>query len=216
MNPANSDTDGDGMPDGWEYYWYQFSIGFFLYCPDPTVPDANGDCDRDGLTNYQEFMKGTNPISADTDGDGIRDNIDPYPGVVPGGGGTPGGGSSGTPNLTVSQDFDAFGDVMVGRPSADHTYAITNTGSAPLSITTVALTGQNPTDFTRNSDTCSQTVLASGIRCFIQTSFTPKSAGAKWANLSISSNDPDTTLTNITLTGKGTVDLTPILMLLLD
>jgi hypothetical protein len=44
-DPLNQDTDGDTMIDGFEA-----DIG-----SDPTVADADGDADNDGLTNVQEF-----------------------------------------------------------------------------------------------------------------------------------------------------------------
>lgn len=69
-NMNNADSDGDGLPDGWEV-----SNGL-----SPTNGgDANGDPDGDGLTNSQEYARGTNPNNADTDGDGKPDNSDPYP-----------------------------------------------------------------------------------------------------------------------------------------
>ena len=87
MNPKSNDSDGDGMPDGWE-------IGNNL---DPTDPwDALLDFDYDGLdldqsgdgilerlwTNLDEFryvertddgFNSTNPNVGDTDGDGLSD-----------------------------------------------------------------------------------------------------------------------------------------------
>ena len=51
-NFNNPDSDGDGLPDGWEV-----SNGL-----NPTNGgDANGDPDGDGLTNAQEYAMGTNP-----------------------------------------------------------------------------------------------------------------------------------------------------------
>jgi type VI secretion system secreted protein Hcp len=50
------DTDFDGMPDA-----YELANGL-----NPTVNDANGDLDHDGLTNYQEYLAGTNPNNADS------------------------------------------------------------------------------------------------------------------------------------------------------
>jgi hypothetical protein len=50
------DTDGDGMPDGWEV---QHSLH-------PVLNDADADTDGDGLTNRDEFRAGTNPTSAES------------------------------------------------------------------------------------------------------------------------------------------------------
>ena len=45
------DTDGDGMPDDWEQQYFQSATG----------ADPNGDADGDGMSNYAEFVAGTNP-----------------------------------------------------------------------------------------------------------------------------------------------------------
>ncbi len=60
-DPPNSDTDGDGVPDGVEY---------------TTIPMTNPrlrDTDGDGLTDGEENDLGTNPLMRDTDGDGLPD-----------------------------------------------------------------------------------------------------------------------------------------------
>jgi hypothetical protein len=58
-----SDTDDDGMADGWE-----LDNGL-----DPLVNDANDDADNDGATNLEEYQAGSDPQSSDTDGDGMPD-----------------------------------------------------------------------------------------------------------------------------------------------
>jgi len=65
LNPNNPDTDGDGMPDGWERQ-YPGALN-------PLIPDGNTDFDGDGMTNLREYQVGTSPINPDTDGDGMRD-----------------------------------------------------------------------------------------------------------------------------------------------
>lgn len=61
------DSDGDGLPDSWE-------IEHDLDPLDDTGADgANGDPDNDGLTNMEEYLQGTDPNDADTDGDGLPD-----------------------------------------------------------------------------------------------------------------------------------------------
>ena len=63
LDAVSGDTDGDGMPDTWEILW-----GF-----DPFVDDGGEDADEDGLTNFEECMNFTHPLSADGDGDGLTD-----------------------------------------------------------------------------------------------------------------------------------------------
>jgi hypothetical protein len=55
-NQSNFDTDGDGLPDGWEA---RFSL-------DPaSADDAALDSDGDALDNLEEFLAGRNPLTAD-------------------------------------------------------------------------------------------------------------------------------------------------------
>lgn len=49
--PGGPDSDGDGMPDAWE-----FAHGF-----QPWVSDGDADADLDSLTNLQEYLAGTDP-----------------------------------------------------------------------------------------------------------------------------------------------------------
>ena len=52
---ATQDTDGDGVPDGHELYWYG-----------DLAPDAASDTDGDGATFAEELANGTNPHFPDT------------------------------------------------------------------------------------------------------------------------------------------------------
>ena len=65
----NQDSDMDGIPDHWE-----LAHGF-----DPQHSDVSNDFDGDTLSNLQEYQKGTDPRSPDTDKDGASDEIDPWP-----------------------------------------------------------------------------------------------------------------------------------------
>lgn len=62
-NPLNADSDGDGLPDGWE----------LRFGCNPLSQLEIVDPDGDGLSNIQEYNYGTNPNSADGDGDGLFD-----------------------------------------------------------------------------------------------------------------------------------------------
>ncbi len=52
---SGNDSDGDGIPDAWEYYWFGAH-------PDP-LAEANQftDFDGDGLSDYQEWLSHANP-----------------------------------------------------------------------------------------------------------------------------------------------------------
>jgi hypothetical protein len=90
---AAGDADGDGIPNYWET---THGLNPFNYA------DGSEDADRDGLVNYLEYQYGTdinnpysdgdtlmdgaevityktNPLLADTDGDGTRDDLDVDP-----------------------------------------------------------------------------------------------------------------------------------------
>jgi hypothetical protein len=79
-DPLEWDTDGDGLPDGWEY----------LNGLDPNDngsdnPDngADGDPDHDGLLNSEERVKATKPNDADSDHDGNTDGSEINQGTDP-------------------------------------------------------------------------------------------------------------------------------------
>jgi hypothetical protein len=63
---ATNVDDKDGMPQWWE----------IAHAFDPADPaDASEDSDEDGLSNLDEFLYGTDPHVADSDGDGIQDGL---------------------------------------------------------------------------------------------------------------------------------------------
>ncbi len=62
LDGPTTDTDADGLPDGWEYVY----LGELTYGP-------SDDVEPDGLTNAEELDLGTDPGDADTDGDGLTD-----------------------------------------------------------------------------------------------------------------------------------------------
>lgn len=76
LSPDNPDTDGDGIIDGIELYYYRPRTpgGRTL---SPVVSDNPGDFDRDGLNVEQEYLHGQlDPFYWDTDGDMLSDGYE--------------------------------------------------------------------------------------------------------------------------------------------
>jgi hypothetical protein len=69
---SEPDFDKDGMPDWWEEVY----LGSTLF-------NGDEDDDSDGLSNYQEYLQGTNPKQQDTDSDGFNDRAEVIAGTCP-------------------------------------------------------------------------------------------------------------------------------------
>ena len=106
-DPRNADTDGDGLGDGWEYFFWGNAINdsnMVGYAYDPATVTgsieianatiigtfaplvggaAEADTDADGLQNVEEQFLGTNPIHWDTDGDGLPDGWEVFRNLLP-------------------------------------------------------------------------------------------------------------------------------------
>ncbi|SKA86745.1 Protein of unknown function [Prosthecobacter debontii] len=68
---ADDDADEDGIPTWWE----------LKYHLNPSVNDAAGDADLDDLSNFGEWQRQTDPLCADTDGDGLKDGVESQTGI---------------------------------------------------------------------------------------------------------------------------------------
>lgn len=112
------------------------------------------------------------------------------------------------PNITSSLSSLDFGSTHVSETSSAQTVTITNAGLGNLIMGAVTITGANPSEFIKQTDTCSNATIPVSGTCQIQAVFSPVTAGAKTAALSIPSNDPDTATLNIALEGIGTAILT--------
>ncbi|MCU0784566.1 MAG: hypothetical protein MUF81_11100 [Verrucomicrobia bacterium] len=69
-----TDADGDGLPDAFELA--------YTTPPSATALNPGDDLDADGLTNLQEYQRGTIPNNPDTDGDTLKDGPE-LSGVAP-------------------------------------------------------------------------------------------------------------------------------------
>ena len=106
--------------------------------------------------------------------------------------------------VSLSATSLAFGNQFVGTPSTALTVTLTNTGNAALSITSLALTGTNASDFAQ-SNTCGSSVAA-GANCTISVTFTAAASGSRTAAVSITDNASGSPQT-VSLSGTGTAAL---------
>ncbi|MDQ2840820.1 MAG: choice-of-anchor D domain-containing protein, partial [Acidobacteriota bacterium] len=102
------------------------------------------------------------------------------------------------PQVTLSSTTLAFGNQAVGTASATKTVTITNTGSAPLSLNGISVSGPNTGEFPFTF-TCPFSI-APGANCSIPVAFAPIGSGPRSASLTV----PSTTgLQTIVFTGAG-------------
>lgn len=117
------------------------------------------------------------------------------------------------PNISVSPTSIDFGTVNVGNSSAPQSFTISNTGTADLHISGMSLS--DTTNYSLNvnggSSPCGSTTptIVPYGSCTVTVTFSPSSTGTKDANLTISSDDPDTPTLNVPLSGIGVQDTTP-------
>jgi uncharacterized repeat protein (TIGR01451 family) len=97
-----------------------------------------------------------------------------------------------------------------GTTSAAQTATLKNTGSASLSISSISITGTNPTDYAQ-TNTCGSS-LAAGVSCLISVTFTPASVASFTAAVSVVDNATGSPHTVI-LTGTGTAGPAPAVSL---
>ncbi|WP_292464247.1 RICIN domain-containing protein [Methanolobus sp.] len=76
-DPLLWDTDGDGLSDFVEHNGWEMEFDFYgeTFTQHVWSSPLNEDTDGDGLSDFMEFLRGLNPRSKDTNGNGI---LDPY------------------------------------------------------------------------------------------------------------------------------------------
>jgi hypothetical protein len=103
-------------------------------------------------------------------------------------------------SLKVSATSLTFAATTVGTASAAQNVALTNVGTAAIALTSIALTGTDPGDYTK-TQTCG-TTLNAGASCTVSVTFKPKATGSRPATLSIANNSGYTPR-NVALNGTG-------------
>ena len=106
------------------------------------------------------------------------------------------------PNISVDRMSATF-DAPLGEADSEEIW-VTNTGEAGLALTGISFW---PWDFAYNPSTiggCELPItLSPGTSCIVEVIFRPTTAGWIEGELGICSNDPDTPVVRITLTGQG-------------
>ena len=74
IRDGDRDFDHDGVSNAWEVYWGLDPKN--AHSRDANILDGDLDLDADGLSNKREEAAGTNPLKADTDGDGWTDEAE--------------------------------------------------------------------------------------------------------------------------------------------
>ena len=105
-----------------------------------------------------------------------------------------------SPSVTLSTTSLAFGSQTIGTTSAAQTVTLTNSGSAILAISSIALTGANTNQYGETNN-CPATLISGGT-CTISVTFSPTIMSTVTANVSITSNAPGSPQT-ISLLGTG-------------
>ncbi len=101
------------------------------------------------------------------------------------------------PDISVSSNALDFGRFEIGN-SKTLSLTVANTGASALSVNSISFTGVNANEFIQTNNCTS---IAIGGSCTIKVSYISVFPGFKTASMAISSNDPDTPVMNVTLSG---------------
>ncbi|MGA7220739.1 MAG: choice-of-anchor D domain-containing protein, partial [Candidatus Sulfotelmatobacter sp.] len=110
-------------------------------------------------------------------------------------------GTGTAPSVSFSTSSVNFPNESVGASSPVSGITLFNIGNATLTISSIAITGADPGDFSQ-TNTCGSSVAAGG-NCTISVIFTPTVAGVRTASISVSDNAGGSPQT-VALTGTGT------------
>jgi hypothetical protein len=111
------------------------------------------------------------------------------------------GVAAGAPDIAVDPPSFDYGPVPVGA-TVPQAFTVENLGSVDLNVASTAITGADAADFAIAAGGGAFT-LAPGAQQVLEVEFTPGSIGPKSAALEVASDDPDTPLLTVPLTGEG-------------
>ena len=112
-------------------------------------------------------------------------------------------GSTGEADISANPASFDFGSVALGD-AVLQAFTISNNGNTNLVINNVYLTGANPLQFIIKYDPCKGVTVVPGATCTVDVEFAPTNAVVSTAYLAVASNDPDTGILDVPLSGTGT------------
>ena len=126
------------------------------------------------------------------------------------------------PNVALSSSTAGFGNQSINVAATPLPVTVTNSGDAPLTISSIALTGASVFSLTTSTSPCpvAPATLAVGANCVIDVAFAPTQFVASTGTITITDNAPVTTQTinvsgtgaaalTVTVTGTGSVTSSP-------
>ena len=112
------------------------------------------------------------------------------------------GAAVGSPAVQIAPDSLAFPSTSIGASASSQSFAITNTGTAPLIVTTVS---SSSADFSLVSS-CG--TIVAGDSCNVSVGFKPAAAGTRSGTITVSHNATGGT-SSVALSGVGAVAAAP-------
>lgn len=103
--------------------------------------------------------------------------------------------------MTLNPTSLSFGNQNVGTTSGAKGIQLKNTGNSTLTISSIAISETNATDFAQTNN-CPSSLAPPGAQCNISVNFSPTNFGMRTASLNVSdnaSNSPQMA----SLTGSG-------------
>ncbi len=111
------------------------------------------------------------------------------------------------PSIAFNPTSLSFSNQLIGTTSPEQTVTVSNTGTAALTINSIALTGTNPAEFELTNVNCpiAPAMLGVNSSCSVQATFAPLAVGTRTTNISFTDNAGGVTgsVQNVPLTGTA-------------
>lgn len=123
-------------------------------------------------------------------------------------------GLASSPDIAVNPTSIDFGAQVVGLTSHARTVTVSNEGDSDLLLSSITITGDSADMFnvvpgTTNGCALTNQTLAPAGTCTLSVTFTPSASDAQTATLEIASDDPDTGIAEISLSGTCVEEAVP-------